>query len=220
MRRKPWARPELAVCPFFIEDGAERRGRWAQAFPRTQPLHLELGCGKGQFIGRYAARHPQINFIAVDIKSEVLAVAKRTAEQQYLDTGRPVDNLLLTAFDIERIDSIFCDEDRIERLYIQFCNPWPKLRAHKHRLTHSRQLKKYRSFLLPGARLEFKTDDVELFEATLCYLHESGFIPLEVIRDLPENHPASAVVSEHERMFREQGCPIGYICAAAPPGAK
>jgi tRNA (guanine-N7-)-methyltransferase len=89
MRRKPWARPELAVCPFFIGDGAARWGRWTKAFSRTQPLHLELGCGKGEFIGRYAALHPQINFIAVDIKSEVLAVAKRTAEQQYRDAGRP-----------------------------------------------------------------------------------------------------------------------------------
>ena len=77
MRRKPWARPELAECDFFVDEPKLNRGKWAQCFKKQQPLHLELGCGKGSFIGKIAYDHPDINYIGVDIKSEVLAVGRR-----------------------------------------------------------------------------------------------------------------------------------------------
>lgn len=79
MRRKPWARPELAACPFFVDHPQENRNSWKQWFAKEQPLHLELGCGKGMFTAQLAASHPEINYIGVDIKSEVLAVARREA---------------------------------------------------------------------------------------------------------------------------------------------
>ena len=81
IRRKPWARPELAACPFCIDNPEENIGHWQEAFPKQQPLHLELGCGKGGFIAQRAVSHPEINFLAVDIKSDILGLTKRNIEQ-------------------------------------------------------------------------------------------------------------------------------------------
>lgn len=136
IRRKQWARPELAVCPFFVAHPEELKGRWNGAFVRPGPITLELGCGKGGFIAQAAFESPEKNFLGVDLKSEVLGLAKRNAERVFAAGGRPVDNLLLTAQNIEWITNILCAEDEIERVYINFCNPWPKKRDGKHRLTH------------------------------------------------------------------------------------
>lgn len=214
IRRKAWARPELAASPFVIDRPDDCRGRWKQQFERPEaPLHLELGCGKGGFIAQKAFETPDINFLAVDLKSEVLGLAKRNAERVYGEGGRAVDNLRLAAHNIEWIDHMLAPEDQIAQIYINFCNPWPKKRDFKHRLTHSRQLALYKKFLLPGGWLLFKTDDDTLFEATLVYLAESGFEVGEAIADLPASHEASAIMTEHERMFRAMGMPIRYIAA-------
>ena len=78
MRRKPWVRTELAEAEFFIDDSTEKIGKWHKAFKRPkQPMHLELGCGKGSFIAKLASENPEINYLAIDIKSEVLGLAKR-----------------------------------------------------------------------------------------------------------------------------------------------
>ena len=110
LRRKPWARPELAACPFFVDAPQEVRGSWASQFPRKAPIYLELGCGKGGFLAHEAAAHPEVNFIAIDLKSEVLALAKRKVEAALSAAGRPaaqVDNVLLMSWDIERLHLIF-----------------------------------------------------------------------------------------------------------------
>lgn len=211
IRRKRWARPELAVCPFFVPRPEELRGRWNGAFVRPGPITLELGCGKGGFLAQAAFESPEKNFLGVDLKSEVLGLAKRNAERVFAAGGRPVDNLLLTAQNIEWIANILCAQDVIERVYINFCNPWPKKRDSKHRLTHPRQLAQYRAFLRPGCLLTLKTDDGELYEASAGYFEECGFAILERIGSLPEDHPASRIMTEHERMFRGMGLPIHYI---------
>ncbi len=217
MRRKPWARPELAACPFNVEQPTRWRGEWASHFARPeQPIDLELGCGKGGFISQLASRTPQRNFIAVDIKSEVLVLAKRKSEAAFSAVGRDVDNLFIMSQEIECIPDMLSPKDRVERLYINFCNPCPKKRSWKHRLTHTRQLEKYKTFLVPGADLFFRTDDDMLFDATLTYLAEAGFSIVEQTRDLPADHPADAIVTEHELMFREAGIPIKYLHAKAP----
>lgn len=218
IRRKPWARPELAASPFVIDRPDNWRGRWNEAFDSQQPLHLELGCGKGGFIAQKAFENPGVNFLAVDLKSEVLGLAKRNAERVFSEGGRAVDNLRLAAHNIEWIDHMLGPEDRIARIYINFCNPWPKKRDFKHRLTHPRQLALYKKFLLPGHELQFKTDDDTLFEATGEYLVECGFDIIEHIVDLPTAHEASAIMTEHERMFRDMGLPIHYIAAVLPEG--
>ena len=125
MRRKKWARPELAVCPYFIKDPSRHRGEWAAQFERKAPIHLELGCGKGTFAARLAADHPEINYMAIDIKSDILAVARRNVQQVFAQTGRPVDNLKLMAYEIQLIHTLMAPEDTVDRIYINFCNPWP-----------------------------------------------------------------------------------------------
>lgn len=217
MRRKPWARPELEACPFSVDHPTEWRGEWAKHFARPdQPMDLELGCGKGGFISIKASRTPDRNFIAVDIKSEVLVLAKRKSEAEFAAVGRDVDNLFIMSQEIECITDMLAPEDRIERIYINFCNPCPKKRSWKHRLTHTRQLEKYKTFLRPGGDLFFKTDDDMLFDATLEYLEEAGFTVLEMTRDLPLDHPADEIITEHEKMFRDMGINIKYLHAVSP----
>lgn len=213
IRRKPWARPELAACPFFVDSPLENRNRWEGWFPKRQPLHMELGCGKGTFTAQLAAQNPEINYIAVDIKSEVLAVAKREIERIYSQLERPVDNIALMSQDIERIDQMMGEQDKIERLYINFCNPWPKPAHHKRRLTHPRQLEKYKVFLQREARLYFKTDDDGLFRDTLKYLEECGFEVEYHTQDLHRSGYEGNIITEHEAMFSRQGIPIKFLIA-------
>lgn len=217
IRRKPWARPELAASPFFIDNPEALRGKWQQRFKAPEkPLYLELGCGKGGFIAQTAFNEPDKNFLAVDIKSEMLGLAKRNAERIFAGGGREVDNLLLTAHNIEQIDNILSPEDKIEGIYINFCNPCPKKRDFKHRLTFWRQLERYKKFLLPNREIKIKTDSDILYEATLEYLEQCGFVITYKTFELPEDHEASRVKTEHETMFRSMGLPIHYIIAKLP----
>lgn len=214
IRRKPWARPELAACPFVIDAPEQWRGHWKLAFKNPEaPLNIELGCGKGGFIAQMALATPQTNFLALDIKSEMLGMAKRNAEKLFLQQGLAVENLCLAAYDIERLGNVLASEDSIQKIYINFCNPWPKKRDFKHRLTHPRQLAIYKTLLRPGGELHFKTDDAMLYEATLEYFAECGLKITEQSDNLPMSHPASALMTEHERMFRDKGLPIHYIAA-------
>ena len=147
MRVKKWARPELAACPYYVIDPEGARGRWAARFPKAQPMYLELGCGKGVSTCRMALEDPAHNYLAVDLITSVLGVARRNAEEAYRGM-REVDNLILTNFHIEYIYKYLSGQDRVERIYISFCNPWDKRpKQAKHRLTHPRQLRQYRAFL-------------------------------------------------------------------------
>ncbi|MDD2954846.1 MAG: tRNA (guanosine(46)-N7)-methyltransferase TrmB [Oscillospiraceae bacterium] len=208
IRRKPWARPELAACDFYISDPTARRGEWAGCFARRAPLHLELGCGKGGFLSELAPEHPEINFLGVDINSDVLGLAKRKLEAAYAARGLTADNVRILSWDIERIGLMLAPQDRVERIYINFCNPWPKRAQHKKRLTHPRQLRSYAAFLAPGGEIRFKTDDDGLFEDSLGYFEESGYQVVWMTRNLAACAPADNIVTEHERMFSEMGIPI------------
>ena len=191
--------------------------RWRQQFPRQGPVHLELGCGKGGFLAARAAADPAVNFIAIDLKSEVLALAKRKVEAALAARGRPVDrvdNVLLTAHDIERLHLIFGEADRMDRVYINFCNPWPKQGDHKHRLTHTRQLLSYRRWMKEGAEVWFKTDDDTLFQATVDrYLPQAGYRVEYLTWDLHQEALPDNVPTEHEEMFAAQGIPIKFLRA-------
>jgi len=147
IRRKAWVRPELEECKFFIDNPIENIGKWNKSFKKEQPIHLELGCGKGTFIAKLASQNQNINYMAIDIKSEVLGLAKRNVELEYNEKKLPIDNVLLMSQQIEIIQNIMSENDKVERIYINFCNPWPKPRHHKKRLTHTRQLEKYKIFL-------------------------------------------------------------------------
>ena len=215
IRRKPWARPELAACPFNIDNPNEHIGHWADVFPKKQPLHLELGCGKGVFTAHQAMKHPEFNLLAIDIKSDVLGVAKRNIEELY--EGKPVDNLRIFAYDIERILEVMNEDDQFDRIFINFCNPWPKKKHKKKRLTYTRQLEHYKTFLKPDGEIWFKTDDDELFEESLDYFKECGFNFTYLTRDLHNSDFDDNVITEHERMFSEQGIPIKFLIAKLDP---
>lgn len=211
LRHKPWARPELEGCPFNIENPAQYRGQWDRQFSEQKPLRMELGCGKGGFMAQICRREPEYNYLAVDIKSEVLVLAKRAIEAAY--EGQSVTNVLLMAQNIEQIDQMLSPEDKIDRIYINFCNPWPKMKHKKRRLTHPRQLMKYREFLKQGGEIWFKTDDDPLFEESIEYFQSCGFEIKTITRDLHHSGITGSYATEHERMFSEQGIPIKFLVA-------
>lgn len=213
MRRKPWARPELAACPYFYDDAVTRIGTWRSLFQKDQPLYLELGMGKGAFIAQAAAAHPEINYMGVDIKSDVIGVARRRVESEFEAVGRTPDNIIMTAFDITRLPTVMNGQDKVDRIYINFCNPWPTGAHHKKRLTHTRQLMNYRNILAEGGEIYFKTDDDALFNSSQRYFQEAGFTVTYLTRDLHANPTADNYVTEHEIMFSEQGIPIKFCIA-------
>ena len=176
IRYKKWARPELEASKFYIDEPEKMKGKWKTFFKNpNNPLHLELGCGKGQFISNLASENLDKNYIAIDLIDAMLGIAKRNVEQVYTEKNMEPENIVLTRYDIERILQILDKEDKIERIYINFCNPWPKGKHRKKRLTHTRQLEKYKQFLTPNGEIYFKTDDDDLFNSTLLYLEETGF---------------------------------------------
>ena len=214
MRKKTWARPELEACPFYTETPADYKGRWAEWFGNEKPIYLELGCGKGGFISRQAMEDNEHNYIAVDIKDAVLGLAKRKVEQAYAQAERAPDNIRLVTLDIERIGLVFEEgRDVVSRIYINFCNPWPRPHHWKKRLTHTRQLTAYQRYLAPGAQLWFKTDNDMLFDATLRYLADCGFTVEYMTRDLHASGFEGSVPTEHEAMFSAEGIPIKFLIA-------
>lgn len=119
LRRKPWARPELAACDFYVDDPPSYKGRWREFFDNSNPIHLELGCGKGGFISELAADNQNINYIAVDIKSEVLALAKRKIEKEYKERGiQEIKNIRLMSHNIELIDNMLDTVDFLSLIHI------------------------------------------------------------------------------------------------------
>lgn len=214
IRSKPWARPELAACSYFTDDPFPLRGSWREKFSRpSQPLHIELGCGKGGFMAQLSPLNPDINFIALDIKNEMLAMARRKLERAYSDIGAVSDNILLVKTNIEAIEPIFSPEDNISRIYINFCNPWQKESDKKHRLTHPRQLERYSGFLTSGGEIRFKTDNDGLFKDSVDYFRQCGFDIAWLTYDLHSSDFAENIVTEHENMFTELGITTKMLIA-------
>ena len=217
MRTKKWAKPELAVCPYFQEDAEKHRGRWRALFAREQPLHLELGCGKGVSTAAMAHDNRDVNFVAIDITCNVLGDTRRNIARTYGE--EPVDNVMITRYNIEEIRKAFAPEDRVERIYISFCNPWTKRPKYaKRRLTHPRQLMQYRDFLVDGGEIWFKTDDLPLFTESLPYFEACGFETRHLVYDLHASGFAPNYISEHERMYTEKGVPIKFVIVRKKPG--
>jgi len=213
IRPKPWARPELEACGFFQANPPEHRGQWQKLFKKKQPLHIELGCGKGTFMAKLGSQNPQINYLAIDLIDAVLGVSKRSIESAYENKTQPVDNIRLMSWDVERIAVILSPEDGVERIYINFCNPWPKRRHHKKRLTHSKQLKKYAEILSDDGEIYFKTDNAALFQDSIKYFEASDFKIKTLIWDLhAADYPAN-IETEHEKMYAEQGIKIKFLIA-------
>ncbi len=167
IRRRPWAKQELEECDFYIDNPSVYKGKWNQYFSKTQPIHLEIGCGKGSFIATLAIKNHNINYIAADMIETMLGLSKRNIEKEWKDKywkyRNKLDNIALIRMNAERILDVFSEKDIIDRIYINFCNPWPREKHKKRRLTHTRQLENYRVFLKENGEIYFKTDDDELF---------------------------------------------------------
>lgn len=215
IRYKKWARPELEASEFYEDEPEKWKGKWKEHYDDSRkPFMLELGCGKGQFISKLAVENQNINFLAIDLVDAMLGLAKRNIEQEYKNENLEPKNVIITRFDIERINLILYKKDEVGRIYINFCNPWPKGKHRKKRLTHSRQLEKYKEFLKPNAEVYFKTDDDGLFESSLTYFEESGFEILKKTYDLHEEPIFERnIETEHEKMFSEQGIRIKALIA-------
>ena len=214
IRKRSWTKEELEKAEFYIDKPQENKGKWKSAFKVERPMHIELGCGKGQFIAKLGARNPNINFIGVDLIDTMLGLAKRNVEEVYADENRDIDNVILTRCNIEQILTMMDENDQVECIYINFCNPWPRGKHHKKRLTHTRQLENYKKFLSSNGEIYFKTDSDELFEASLEYFTESGY---EIISKTYDLHNEAIfeenIITEHEKMFSEEGIKIKALIA-------
>lgn len=216
IRFKPWARPELEASYFYEDNPEEYIGKWKNKFKDSaKPLHIELGCGKGSFISELAFKNQNINYIAIDLVDAMLGLAKRKVEERYNSSNLEVDNLILVRYDIERINNIINLDDEVQRIYINFCNPWPKPKHKKKRLTHTKQLEHYKAFLKQGAEIYFKTDDDGLFCDSLKYFEDSSFEILDKTYNLHEEDifDGNNIVTEHEKMFSDEGIKIKALIA-------
>ncbi len=212
IRRKPWAKPELAQCDYYIPQPEAIRGAWQNCFAASRPLHLDLGCGKCVFLADIAYAQPQINFVGIDISYDILGVGRRNIQSVFGE--EEPGNVALCYYDIQRLNQIFALGE-VDRLYINFCNPWPAAGCHKRRLTHTRQLLTYKPLLAPKGEIWFKTDNSDLYLATKRYLTQAGFQIFYDTQDLHGENDPENILTEHEIMFSTQGIKIKALRARA-----
>lgn len=201
LRKKPWISEALDKYGDLVYKGADSQfqGRWRQLFGRAAPLYVELGTGKGRFISEMAIRFPNVNFIGIEAQQDVLYYGAQKV------AAADLTNVRLLVFDINNITEIFAPGE-INRLYINFCDPWPKSRHGKRRLTHRRFLAMYQQLLAPGGAIHFKTDNRDLFDFSLAELTDQGWRVEHVTYDL-HNSPYNAgnVMTEYETKFSAFG---------------
>lgn len=205
LRRKPWARPELLQSELFIENPREFKGSWNKVFNNNNEICLELGCGKGRFISNIAQKNKDKNFIAIDLKDEVLVYVKRKCEELNLE------NVRILSFDINYINEIF-EKGEVSDIYLNFSTPWPKTKHHKRRLTHPRFLNKYLEFINSNSKIMLKTDHELFFLDSIEYLNENGFYILYKTMDL-HNEEIENIMTEYEEKFLNKGMKIMYLTA-------
>ena len=202
MRKKKNLIPRMERCaPCRVQDGFALRGRWREALmPGAREVHVELGCGKGRFTAGTAAEHPDVLFIAIEKVPDALVVAMERA----MDLG--LKNVFFVVGDAALLPDYFAP-DEVDRVYINFCDPWPSNRHAKRRLTHRDFLNIYRQVLRTGGEIHFKTDNRPLFEFSLLEFPRAGYALSEVTRNLHENGPRG-VMTDYEAKFFAQGLPI------------
>ena len=201
IRKKKWAEPELSVCDFFVKNPDEHAGKWAEAFPKKQPLYLEIGCGKGGFVTGMAKMYPDVNFIAVEKVQDVMVMAMEKA------AAAGLTNVLFMDMDAERIEDVF-EKGEISRIYLNFSDPWKKNKQAKRRLTHKRFLDRYKNVLNNGDYIWFKTDNKALFEFSLNSFAEENFKMQNITLDLHNSKFEGNIMTEYETRFSEMGMPI------------
>ncbi|WP_240414768.1 tRNA (guanosine(46)-N7)-methyltransferase TrmB [Paenibacillus periandrae] len=197
------AQPELIIL-----EPAIYKGKWSSLFGNNNPIHVELGMGKGKFISELSYQNPNINYIGVDMYDELLRRAGEKAELARAADGGSLDNLKLALFNIEKIEEIF-DSSELERIYLNFSDPWPKKRHARRRLTHAGFVRKYIEILNEKGEIHFKTDSRSLFEFSLNSFADMGLRMRNISLNLHgEGVRTDLVLTEYETKFSEQGVPI------------
>ena len=202
LRRKPHTDEKLKQFEAFVTVGE------VQPITKdsTRELYVELGTGKGDFITQIAERNPQINFIGLEVEATcVLAAARKVRDKN-------LSNVRLIVFDVANIAELFAEHE-VDRLYINFCDPWPKKRHAKRRLTHARFLELYKKILKRGGEIFFKTDNRGLFDYSLEQFAEAGLEVRDVTNDLHAAEPPDNIRTEYENKFSAAGVPINFCIA-------
>ena len=196
------ALPTIEASPFVEHSPKECRGRWHQCFQNDNPLHIEIGMGKGKFITTLAQMNPDISYIGIERADSVLFRALQKQEELKLP------NLKLLLLNADELSLIF-DKGEVDRIYLNFSDPWPKDRHSERRLTSGRYLNIYRNILAPEGWIEFKTDNRALFDYSLEQAPLSGWQAADVTYDLHNSEFAhSNIMTEYEERFSLEGNPI------------
>lgn len=214
LRRRPNTREVLLqMKDRVLLDPKAHRGKWSELFGNDRPIHVELGMGKGRFISLMSLQHPEWNFIGIDMYDELIrkssekaeAFRKEWKEQHGAD---PVDNLRVALGNVEEIEEMFAPGE-VERIYLNFSDPWPKTRHANRRLTHPRFLKKYQNILNANGEIHFKTDSRSLFEFSLNSFAEMDLMMRNISLDLHAGGTVpNNVMTEYEEKFSSQGMNI------------
>lgn len=186
---------------YVISNPEECKGSWSDIFGNDHPIHIEVGSGKGRFITGMAAQHPDINYIGIDVQQSVLSYALDKA----LEAGLP--NVKLLYVDGSSLTNYFANGE-IDRLYLNFSDPWPKKRHIKRRLTYKSFLETYEAILPQGGEIHFKTDNRGLFEYSLASFSQYGMVLNQVWLDLHASDFEGNVMTEYEEKFSNLGQPI------------
>jgi len=199
LRNIPGAESALREYPTFVDNPVSYKGRWKDRFGNDNPIHIEIGCGKGRFINTLAERHPDVNFIAVELKAEVVLRAVQRTEY------REIPNLAFVQFDASKLTELFADHE-VSRLYLNFSDPWPKTRHAKRRLTYASFLQTYRQVLKEDGEIHLKTDNEPLFEFSLNQFAGERFQMRHITFDLHQSKlAADNVMTEYEERFSSRG---------------
>ena len=206
MRKKKNLHPRMDACEScWIRQPEAMRGHWRELYPQAQRLEVELGCGKGRFTAGTAKARPDTLLIAVEKVPDAMVVAMERV------IGEGLKNVFFIDADAALLPELFAPGE-VDRLYINFCDPWPKSNQKKRRLTHGNFLKKYRQVLKGGGQIHFKTDNDKLFDWSVEEIPQFGFTLSDVTRDLHAGGPVG-VMTDYEAKFYTEGKNINRCVA-------
>ena len=210
LRNIPGADEVVSNSSFCIQNPLELKGNWSSYFGNSNPIHIEIGMGKGRFLMDLAALNPNINYIGIERYTSVLLRAVQKIEEN------PLPNVCFLCIDAATLPEIFA-EGEVNRIYLNFSDPWPKDRHARRRLTSSEFLNRYDQFLAKNGRLEFKTDNIDLFKFSLEEIENSPVWHIDVHTfDLHEDPMLNFgnVMTEYEEKFSSKGNPICKLIAS------
>ena len=202
MRKKKNCAVRIERCgDIRITDPENYKGKWNEVFGNDNPIHVEIGCGKGSFIVGMAKMYPDVNFIAIEKVEDVIVMAMEKA------IANEIENVRFMDLDAERIEEFF-EKGEIKRIYLNFSDPWKKGKQAKRRLTHKNFLDRYKKVLNSGDYIWFKTDNQKLFEFSLNSFCAEGFKLRNITLDLHNSGFEGNVITEYEQRFMDLGQPI------------